>query len=151
MPERARSRRSARCPIRIGYRLRAALASRAPREFPPNDVEFAMCSNDPASEPASFCLPAIDETCMPKFLHALDVDEVKDDPMAFRDRSLVKCVVSQNLKKFVGRGACANKPEVMIMTCADCGCESSHDCPFLLMRLPIEGCTKTSAQGGWVR
>ena len=72
MPERARSRRSARCPIRIGYRLRAALASRAPREFPPNDVEFAMCSNDPASEPASFCLPAIDETCKPKFLHALD-------------------------------------------------------------------------------
>ena len=54
----------------------------------------------------------------------LHMPQVEDDSMAFGDRSFVKCLVAQNLKKLVGRLPGLHQPE---------------------------GCTKISAQGGWLR
>jgi hypothetical protein len=84
-------------------------------------------------------------------VECLYVPQVKDNPMTLRDGALIECFVAQNLKEFIRRCPCVYEPYVMIVVDAGCGGESSHSYPSRLMRPPIEGCTKISAQGGWLR
>src|SRR5580765_466865 len=52
-------------------------------------------------------------------VESLDVAQVKNHPVAFRDRPFIKCFVAKDLEKFVAGTARAHQPGVMIVAGAD--------------------------------
>jgi hypothetical protein len=59
-------------------------------------------------------------------VECLDVTQIKDYPVALRDRTFVIRVVAKNLKEFIGGSSSTNESDVMVVAGADCGGESSH-------------------------